>query len=61
MLMIVLILMLLFLYGNDYVMKRLMLMLRVMELLMWMLLSFCGKVTEMVIDNILDVCVGHFM
>jgi hypothetical protein len=42
MLMVVLILMLLLFYGNDYVMKRLMLMLRVMELTMWMLWSFCG-------------------
>ena len=48
-------------YGNVNVMKRLMLMLMVMELLMWTLLSFYGKVTEMVIDNISDVCVGHFM
>ena len=39
-------------YGNVNVMKRLMLMLMVMELLMWMLLSFYGKVNEIVIDNI---------
>ena len=55
MLMVMLMLMLLLFYGNDYVMKHLMLMLMVMELLMWMLLSFYGKVKVIVIDNISDV------
>ena len=42
-------------YGNVNVVKHLMLMLMVMELLMWMLLSFYGKVKVIVIDNISDV------